>query len=95
LQRISLPDEVFCLVREIGQMVADEARGDVVLGSSEEDLAEADLTGRAGGGQRFILEPQFRFRCEIRPSGLPDVGVGTVGVGGRFGEPICKCDADC
>jgi len=28
VRNASLPDEVFCLVREIGQMVADEARGE-------------------------------------------------------------------
>jgi len=41
VRNASLPDEVFCLVREIGQMVADEARGEEEGGGDEGPYALA------------------------------------------------------
>ena len=51
-QPISRPYQALCLIGEGGEMVADEAGGDVMLGCFQEDTPETGLSTSTGGGRR-------------------------------------------
>ena len=76
---VSLSDESFSRVREVGDVVGDVSFGDEMSGRGKEDLAELDLTGTAGGGLAQLGEGPLCFPGERDPVRLSDVGEGCMG----------------
>ena len=61
---VSLSNESFCRVGEVGDVVVDVSFGDEVAGRGEEDTAELDLTGTTGGGAAQLGKGPLRFPGE-------------------------------
>ena len=60
-QPISCVYQALCLIGEGGEMVADEAGGDVMFGGFQEDTPETGLSTSTGGGRRFSAKLQLRL----------------------------------
>ena len=93
-QPISCVYQALCLIGEGGEMVADEAGGDMVFGGFQEDTPETGLSTSTGGGRRFPAKLQLGLLEEPVPACPPEVGVNVVGVFGGFREPVSQPDQD-
>ena len=82
---VSLSYKSFGRVREVGDVVGDVSFGDEVSGRGEEDLAELDLTGTAGGWPAQLGEGPLCFPGERDPVRLSEVVESLSGRVGRVG----------
>ena len=65
---VSVPNDAFGYIREIGEIVENEACGYVVFCDDKEDVSEIDFTGGAGGGRWLVGDPYFCFSFDFLPS---------------------------
>ena len=85
---VTLRDEAFGRVREVGDVVRDVAFGDVMFGGCLEDVAELSLPGAAGGGQVQTGEALLGLTGEGFPVRFIEVDVGDAGWSGRVGLEV-------
>ena len=85
---VTLRDEAFSRVREVGDVVWDVACGDVVFGGCLEDAAELGLPRAAGGGQVQTGEALLGLTGEGFPVRFFEVDVGDAGWSGRVGLEV-------
>ena len=93
---VTLADEEFGLVREVGDTVGNVAAGDVLVGSCSEDPAEHPLASTTGGrGTLQVSEGFLCFLGEGAPVGLAEVSESVVGgFWEGHGEGITKLNED-
>ena len=85
---VTLGDESFGRVREVGDVVLDVALGDVMFGGSLEDEAELGLSGATGGGQVQTGKSLLGLTGEGFPVRFVEVDVGDAGWGWWVGLEV-------
>ena len=80
---VTLADQSFGGLGQVGDHVGDMAAGDVVFGGVGEDATELSFTGAAGGGRRKAGKSLLRHPCERGPVSSPEVSESPMW---RFGE---------
>ena len=84
MEGVTLVNELFGCIREVGNEIGDIAMWDVFPGSGEDDAADLDLTDNTGGGKLKLNECLLCFSGERVPVRLTEIGEGDTGGNGRI-----------